>query len=168
MRKPSARIKISRNFGSAAPGRALASTWQNQLPVRDCQKRCIAETLVKLSGTSLQKSQAKSKEAPFLLNQPDPPVNEYFMLKVFHYRTHTKLEKSWFMLLKRKHLRLKVCIFGYCFCGSPLPESNFLEILGSCPEPVGKSFMLKKFFTTEPTQNYEKVGLCCLNESICA
>ena len=65
LRKPSARIKISRNFGSAAPGRALASTWQNQLPVRDCQKRCIAETLVKLSGTSLQKNQAKSKEPPW-------------------------------------------------------------------------------------------------------
>ena len=65
MRKPFARIKFSRNFGSAAPGRALASTWQNQLPVRDCQKRCIAETLVKLSGTSLQKNQAKSKEPPW-------------------------------------------------------------------------------------------------------
>ena len=37
------------------------------------------------------------------------------------------------MLFKRKHLRLKVCIFGYCFCGSPLPESNFLEILGQPP-----------------------------------
>ena len=65
MRKPSARIKFSRNFGSAAPGRALASTWQSQLPVRDCQKRCIAETLFQLSGTSLQKNQAKSKEPPW-------------------------------------------------------------------------------------------------------
>ena len=65
LRKPSARIKISQNFGSAAPGRALASTWQNQLPVRDCQKRCIAETLVKLSGTSLHTNHAKSKEPPW-------------------------------------------------------------------------------------------------------
>ena len=65
LRKPSARIKISRNFGSAAPGRALASTWQNQLPVRDCQKRCIAETLVKLSGTSFQNNESKSKEPPW-------------------------------------------------------------------------------------------------------
>ena len=54
-------------------GLALASTWQNQLRVRDCQKRCIAETLVKLSATSLQKSQAKSKEAPCQLNQPEHP-----------------------------------------------------------------------------------------------
>ena len=43
---------------------------------------------------------------------------------------HTELPKSWFMLLKRKHLHLKVYIFGYCFCGSPLPESIFLENLG--------------------------------------
>ena len=65
LRKPYARITISRNCESAAPGRALASTWQNQLPVRDCQKRCIAETLVKLSGTPLQKNQAKSKDPPW-------------------------------------------------------------------------------------------------------
>ena len=47
--------------------------YYSRLPVRDCQKRCMAETLVKLSETSLQKSNAKSKEAPCQLNQPEPP-----------------------------------------------------------------------------------------------
>ena len=57
------------------------------------------------------------------------------------------------MLLKRKHLRLKVCIFGYCFCGSPLPESKFLEILGQ-PPLAGRSHRLNK--TSSPAKNFQK------------
>ena len=53
--------------------------------------------------------------------------------KVFHYRTPAQLPKKQFMLFKRKHLRLKVCIFDQCFCESPLPELKFLEILGPRP-----------------------------------
>ena len=71
---------------------------------------------------NLKNNRAAASPAP-------PPVNEYFMLKkVFHYRTLAERPKTHFMLLKRKHLRLNVCIFDSCFCGSPLPESKFLEI----------------------------------------
>ena len=40
---------------------AGASTQQKTLPTRDIQKRCIAETLVKLSGTSSQRTKTEAK-----------------------------------------------------------------------------------------------------------
>ena len=49
---------LLRNFYVLGAG---ASTQQNTLPVRDSQKRCIAETLIKLSGTSSRRARTASQ-----------------------------------------------------------------------------------------------------------
>ena len=68
-------------------------------------------------------------------------VRVFYVKKVFHYRTYAEPPKTQFSLVKRKHLRLKVCIFDHCFCGSPLPELKLPEILGQ-PPLAGRSHRL--------------------------
>ena len=48
-----------------------------------------------------------------------PEKTAIYVKFFFRYRTCRKPLKTWFMLLKTKHLALKVCIFGNLFALNP-------------------------------------------------